>query len=114
MADQVTQSSFKPLHDTIFKTFRRLECDGTLNQDQQVTRIFRYLKSNYKSEYNKFLPLKVRFKNNDYIRSLNIDMEEINKFFSIDMKSCTERFPVEIQKLVLEYCGFLSEKDSIL
>jgi hypothetical protein len=118
MADQVSQTTFKPLHDAIFKTFKRIKQDGTNDQNAQVCRILSALRLN---KTNKLFTLRENFVKFEKYNLFKIDetfypygIEEGNSFYSIDMKSCTERFPVEIQRIVLHRLGFLSEERSYL
>jgi hypothetical protein len=118
MADQVSQTTFKPLHDAIFKTFKRIKQDGTKDQNAQVCRILRALRLN---SDNKLFTIRENFVRFEKSNLYKIDetfypygLEEGNSFYSIDMKSCTERFPVEIQRIVLNKLGFLSEERSQL
>lgn len=126
IADQVTQTTFKPLHQAIFKTLKRLRTDGTRDQDLQVQRIYKYLKLNSSGRFRTVKQLlshifskNIFYTTNSQLNQLHDDYiiyskKDENQFYSIDMKSCTERFPVELQRLCLEYLGFLNEEDSKL
>lgn len=82
MADSITQSVLKPLHKRIFAMLRQLKTDGTFQQEHIVKYVHSALKRN--------------------------DLK--NNFYSIDMKSCTERFPVEIQREILLALGLFKDK----
>lgn len=103
IGDYFTQISMKPLHNIIFKILRRFSTDGTHNQDRQCKSVYRALLSNERSPRTLGI-----------VKGYLPDVEIENKFYSIDMKSCTERFPVEIQRLCLVYTGLLTEELSVL
>lgn len=76
--DIYTQSVLKPAHDSMMLALGKIPSDGTKDQQRQVRRVKEW--------------------------SSNQSMT----LYSIDMKSCTDRFPVFIQKELLKYIGVFS------
>jgi hypothetical protein len=91
IGDQFTQMGLKPLHKAIFALLYKLRCDGTKDQQRAVQDIFKALRLNSVGKLRRFKSL----------AELDIPFNHENKinnnFYSIDMKSCTERFPVKFQ-----------------
>lgn len=87
IGDYFSQVLLRPLHKQIFVVLKALRSDGTHNQELQVKRIFKYLSEN----------------------KLGSD---ILNFYSVDMKSCTERFPVEVQRQCLVNLGIFDTEES--
>lgn len=107
IADQFTQMGLLPLHKCIFALLRKLSCDGTKDQTAAVNKIFHALKLNSLKKlftYKSVEQLDLTFEN-----QLNLT----NKFYSIDMRSCTERFPVFFQRIVLNKLGILTKEESL-
>lgn len=109
IGDMCTQSTLRPLHNNIFRLLKSLNTDGTKDQISQVNRISRYL--HYNCNGRLFTLSKIC--NDNRIR-IPDTYQLSDEFNSIDMKSCTERFPVSLQKHCLYYLGFLSKEDSDL
>jgi len=83
IANVILQSFLKPVHDHLFHLLRKLETDGTHDQEAQAQRVSRATK--------------------------------LGKFCeSIDMKSCTDRFPALFQCWALSSLGILSKAQALL
>jgi hypothetical protein len=72
IADSITQSVMKPLHDGIFSILRNLPMDGTFDQDAPLRRL---------------VSLKDQLINEE--------------FYSFDLSAATDRLPIDFQAQVL-------------